>query len=430
MTSVKISTTEELLAVLPHQLGYRLHDCVAILMVTDKIVGPVARTDLPDERDVMEAAANVLDSLLRVEPQLAMLVGYESVPGESRSLMHALHDGLLDAGVALIDHVTVRDGRWWGACCRPGDTLDGLRPEHLKGHPMADDASVPAVAEFIARGSAPLSDRTAAGALVQEDPVLSGGVGDELAKLWEEFCRQIDPENLLNAGDDDDHDKDEDEDDCTGCCEPGTCSWCDSWDESDEQDDDDDDLAEEREQARLALLGQVIARISEQSQQAQRVPELWARVLAPPGERGDVFEVSDVQVARMVRSLVNRAWRDALIAWLSPVMFPLDKVDDDSNALLRSHVPTGPATTQVASQVALRRLLQLARRVPDTWSHEAAAICTMAACVAWGIGNGSTAGDAVTRALRVDPDYRLAKYLGRMIEFQMRPRHLWTDVAA
>ncbi len=67
MTSVKISTTEELLAVLPHQLGYRLADCVAILMVTDKIVGPVARTDLPDEGDVEEAAANVLDSLLRVE---------------------------------------------------------------------------------------------------------------------------------------------------------------------------------------------------------------------------------------------------------------------------------------------------------------------------------------------------------------------------
>ncbi len=228
-------------------------------------------------------------------------------------------------------------------------------------------------------------------------------------------------------------DENEDEDDCDECCDPGTCSWCDSWEEGDgydEDDDLDDDFAQEREQARLALLGQVIARISEQAQQAQRVPELWARVLAPPGERGDVFEVSDAEVARMVRSLVNKAWRDALIAWLSPVMFPLDKVDDDSNALLHSHATTGPATTQVASEVALRRLLQLARRVPDAWSHEAAAICTMAACVAWGIGNGSTAGDAVTRALRVDPDYRLAKYLGRMIEFQMRPRHAWTDVAA
>jgi hypothetical protein len=412
MTSVKISTTEELLAVLPHQLGYRLSDCVAVLMVSDKVVGPVARTDLPDERDVEEAAANVLDSLLRVEPQLAMLVGYESVPGESRSLMRALHEGLLDAGVALIDHVTVRDGRWWGACCRPDDTLDGLRLEHLAGHPMADDASVPAVAEFIARGSAPLSGRSAAGDLVREDPACSGGVGDELARLWEEFCRHIDPGNLLNAGDEADEDEYE-------------------YDEEDEDDfDDDDDFAEEREQARLALLGQVVASISVQTQQVQRVPELWARVLASPGERGDVFEVSDVEVARMVRSLVNRTWRDALIAWVSPVMFPLDKVDDESNALLRTHAPLGPVTTQQASQVALRRLLQLARRVPDAWSHEAAAICTMAACVAWGIGNGSTAGDAVARALRVDPDYRLATYLGRMIEFQMRPRHAWADVAA
>lgn len=422
MTSVKISTTEELLAVLPHQLGYRLADCVAILMVTDKIVGPVARTDLPDERDVRETAANVLESLLRVGPQLAMLVGYESVPGESRSLMSALHVGLRRAGVGLIDHVTVHDGRWWGACCRPGDTLDGLRLEHLRGHPMADESAVPAVAEFIARGSAPLSDRSAAGALVQEDPSRSGGVADELARLWEEFCRQIDPENLLDA---DVCDEDEDEDECAGCCEPHTCSWCDSWDE-----DEDEDLDGAGSSARLALLGRVIASISEQSQQVRRVPELWARVLAPPGERGDAFEVSDVELAHMVRSLVNKSWRDALVAWMSPVMFPLDKVDDESNALLRRQVPTGPATTLEASQVALRRLLGLARRVPDEWSHEAAAICTIAACVAWGIGNGSTSGDAVTRALRVDPDYRLAKYLDRMIEFQMRPRHAWADVAA
>ncbi|EAP98615.1 hypothetical protein JNB_00565 [Janibacter sp. HTCC2649] len=408
MTSLKISTTEELLAVLPYQLGYQLADCVAIMMVTDNVIGPIARTDLTDERDVKDAAATVLESLLRVEPQLAMLVGFESVPGESRSLMSALHAGLLRAGVGIIDHVTVRDGRWWGACCRPEESLDGLRPEHVRGHPIADAAAVPAVAEYIAKGSAPLADRAAAGALVQEDPALSGGVADELATLWDEFCRQIDPDNLLDAGD-----------------------GVDEWEESDDDDDDDDDDLDEAESyARLALLGRVIASISDQSQQVQRVPELWARVLAPPGERGDAFEMSDGELAHLVRSLVNKSWRDALVAWLSPVMFPLDKVDDESNALLLSHVPTGPATTQEASQVALRRLLVLARRVPDVWSHEAAAICTIAACVAWGIGNGSTAGDAVTRALRVDPDYRLARYLGRMIDHQMRPRHAWADVAA
>ncbi|MFC7491979.1 MULTISPECIES: DUF4192 family protein [unclassified Knoellia] len=389
MTSVKISTTDELLAVLPHQLGYRLEDCVAILMVTDKIVGPVARTDLPSERDVEGVAAGVLDSLLRVGPELAMLVGYESVPGQSRSLMRALHHGLLDAGVQLIDHVVVRGGRWWGWCCRPRGSLDAVRREHLDGHAMADEASVPAVAEFIARGSAPLSGREAMGDLVAEDPSACSGVGDALEEPWEDIVSQIDPEGVL---------------------------------EIDPDDVDTPGLADELAEAR--------ARAADWIGDVDRVPHLWARVLAPEGERGDTFEVSDADVALMTRSLVNKPWRDALIAWMSPVMFPLDQVDDASRGLLVEHVEGGPATTSERSQTVLRRLLRLGTRVPDDWSHEAAAICTVSACVAWGIGNGSTAGDAVARALRVEPGYTLARYLGRMVDFQMRPRHAWTDLAA
>lgn len=387
MTSVKISTTEELLAVLPHQLGYQLTDSVAILMVTDKIVGPVARTDIPDERDVEDAAADVLASLLRVQPQSAMLVGYESVPGESRSLMHALHAGLRRADVGIIDHVTVRDGRWWGWCCRPGDSLDGVLREHLDGHPMADDAAVPAVAEFIARGSAPLPGRGALHDLVAEDPLLSDGVGDALENLWDEVVTRIDPEGVLEVP-------------AIDVEELGLAA----------------DVADAR------------ARAADWIGRVDRAPRLWARVLAPEGERGDTFEVSDDDVALMVRSLVNKAWRDSLIAWLCPVMFPLDMVDEASLELLVAAAPGGPATSRERSETVLRRLLQLARRVPDEWSRETAAICTVCACVAWGIGNGSTAGDAVTRALRAEPGYTLASYLARMVEYQLRPQHQWSDV--
>lgn len=389
MTSVKISTTEELLAVLPHQLGYHVSDSVAVLMVTDKIVGPVARTDIPDERDVREASTNVLASLLRVQPQLAMLVGYESVPGESRSMMHALHAGLRRADVGIIDHVTVRDGRWWGWCCRPQDQLDGLLPDHLDGHPMAEEAAVPAVAEFIARGSAPLPGRGALHDLVTEDPLASGGVGDALEDLWDDVVHRIDPEGVMEVPLDDVED--------LGLV---------------------DDVADAR------------ARAARWIDDVDRATEVWARVLAPEGERGDAFEVSDTEVARAVRSLVNKGWRDALISWMSPVMFPLDLVDDGSQVLLVAAAPHGPATSSEQSETVLRRLLSLARRVPDEWSHEAAAICTVTACVAWGVGNGSTAGDAVTRALRAEPGYTLAGYVVRMVDHQLRPRHQWSDVEA
>ena len=405
MTSLKISTTEELLAVLPHQVGYHLEDCVTILMVTDKIVGPVARTDLPPERHALEAAATVLESVLRVEPQLALLVAYESVPGESRTLMRALHDGLLLAGVQLIDHVVVRNGHWWGWCCRPAGSLDGILRNHLDGHPMADSAAVPAVSEFIARGSAPLADRTAMSALVTEDRLVSEGVGDALEALWDTCWATVDPDGVLDTA--------------------GTA------DAEDAADFDEADVdSEARDLARGLARALARERCAAYVAGVERVPHLWARVLAPEGDRGDTFEATDDEVARLAHSLIHKPWRDALIAWLSPVMFPLDQVDEEFVELLGQHATTGPAVTSERSQTALRRLLRLAQRVPDDWSGEAAAICTVAACVAWGLGNGSTAGDGVARALRLQPGYTLAGYLRRMIEFQLRPRQAWSDVAA
>jgi hypothetical protein len=390
MTSVKISTTDELLAILPHQLGYHLQQCVAIALVSDRALGPVARIDLPDERDVAATAEHLLASVLRVHPERALLIGFEDVPGESRSLMQALHTGLRRAGVGLLDHVVVRDGRWWGGCCRPGQSLDGLVPTHLDGHPVPEDASVPAVAELIVRGSAPLPGRDALSDLVSEDRALSTGVGDALDDLWDDVEDAIDPDGLMEL--------EPDELDLSGASER--------------------DLEGFRQRA----AGWV--------DHVDRAADVWGRVLAPVGERGDTFEVSDLDVARAARSLINKSWRDSLISWLSPVMFPLDQVDDASGAVLVAAAPAGPATTSEQSRTALRRLLQLARRLPDEWSHEAAGLCTVLSCVAWGLGNGAIAGDAVTRALRLEPDYTLARYLGRMIELQLRPRHTWADVEA
>ncbi|GAA4123892.1 hypothetical protein GCM10022415_29470 [Knoellia locipacati] len=412
---MKISTTEELLAVLPHQLGHRPEQCVAIIMVTDRVLGPVARIDIPPEKDVGPTAEHLLESLGRVRPQAAMLVGHDTVPGESRSLLRALHKGMVAAGIGIIDHVVVRDGRWWGWCCRPGDELDGLLAEHVDGHPLPDEATVPAVAEFIARGSAPLASRDELGALVAEDPAVSHGVGDALANLGERFDDEIDAEGVLPCGTRDDEER-------GGACR-SECDCCDSW-------GDDDDEGEEERAAREAALDEALSRIRARIRELDRVPDLWAQVLAPVGERGDTFAVSDDEVARLAHSLVDKEWRDSLVAWMSPVMFPLDLVDDASRALLGEHVPAGPTTTSEQSEVVLRRVLHVATRIPDEFALEAAAMCTVAGCVAWGVGNGATAGDAAERALRVHPGYTLAGYLSQMVHHQMRPRHPWSEVAA
>ncbi|WP_106298207.1 DUF4192 domain-containing protein [Knoellia remsis] len=381
--SLKISTTDELLAVLPYQLGYRLDDCVVLAMMTGGVMAPIARVDIPPERHVREAADGILESIDRIGPDAILLVGYEGEAGASRSLMTRLHEGILRRHIGVVDHVVVRDGCWWGWCCRPTDELVGLRPEHAAGHALPDDAAVPAVAELIARGAAPLESRTALSSLVAEDRCASTPVGDELATLWQEVDAVLDPEGVF-----------------------------------DETAPEDPAVATVLENARRWM------------EEVDRVPELWSRVLEPQGDRGDACEVSDSELARMLLSLRNKEWRDALIAWMSPVMFPLDIIDDRSTSLLADAVPSGPVLTAAWSEAVQGRLLGLARRVPDEWGGEAAAICTVTAAVAWGLGNGSVAGDAVIRALRADGTYRLARYLDQMIAHQLRPERSWADLAA
>ena len=68
----------------------------------------------------------------------------------------------------------------------------------------------------------------------------------------------------------------------------------------------------------------------------------------------------------------------------------------------------------------LQRLLALCRSVPDECPDEAAAVCTVAAHVAWVGGDGAIARAGVERALRLAPDYHLAQLLQRLIDLGLR----------
>ncbi len=170
-------------------------------------------------------------------------------------------------------------------------------------------------------------------------------------------------------------------------------------------------------------------------------------------------------MADVALGLADIPWRDGLIAWLVPSVLPTDKVDRAVLALLGSALPTwggmgpGPAEhpglrvardgdsaapegtervddpgtpdggairwadgdpLSVERDDLLHRLLALCRSVPDECPEEAAAVCTVAAHVAWVGGDGAIARAAVERALRLAPDYRLAQLLARLVEIGLR----------
>ena len=161
--------------------------------------------------------------------------------------------------------------------------------------------------------------------------------------------------------------------------------------------------------------------------------------LLDPGEAGrrppDRRAVADLALG-----LADIPWRDGLIAWLVPTVLPTEEIDPRVMALLCAAMPTwggmGPAPTPerrtlrvvpgdgsaLAGERAdlLHRVLALCRSVPDECPDEAAAVCTVAAHVAWVGGDGAIARAAVDRAVRLAPDYRLARLLERLVDTGLR----------
>jgi hypothetical protein len=158
----------------------------------------------------------------------------------------------------------------------------------------------------------------------------------------------------------------------------------------------------------------------------------WKAVL-DPGDAGrrppDRRAVADLALG-----LADIAWRDGLIGWLVPSVLPADSVDPRVTALLRSSLPTWGGmgagrepwgararhTVAAEREDLLHRLLAVCRSVPDECPDEAAAVCTVAAHVAWVAGDGAIARAAVDRAVRLAPGYRLALLLERLVDTGLR----------
>lgn len=165
---------DEVIAALPYQLGYHLRDCVVAVALAGRRMGMVARTDLPPEEDAVEVASSLVGPLVRDGAGSVVVVAFEDVVDASTPVLLALVEQLERAGVEIRDVAVVRDGRRYSptcseTCCPPD------------GAPLRDPTTVPAVADLVALGRAPLPSRDAVDALVDPDPARAPAVGAAIA---------------------------------------------------------------------------------------------------------------------------------------------------------------------------------------------------------------------------------------------------------
>jgi Domain of unknown function (DUF4192) len=368
MTSIRLRGPADILATLPYQLGYHPQDAVVVVALARRTVGLVQRLDLPPDEQVDAAVAALLPALLHEQPDAVLLVGYESETGAARPVLDAAARACERAGLSVIDRLMVRDGRWYAPDC-----AGGCCP--AEGTALAAAAEIPAVADFVAMEIAPVRDRASLAEVVQPDRRVCREVEDALAHLGGQ-------RGFGGAGAGSDGERQDPDRGGGGAGDP-TARW-------------------------------------------RRWLAQWAVVCDVSGSRPPLEGLAPLEVAGLALSLRDVALRDGLIAWLCPDSLPLHALDDDLVDLLRSSLPQqtwagAPATPEsvVAGRRLQARLAQLCRRVPDA---QAAPMLTVLANFTWWLGDGALTRVALERALHVEPGYRLARLLDRMVDLAIRPR--------
>lgn len=154
MSAPPIRDPGEFLAVLPYHLGFHPTASLVLASLDGRRLGLVQRLDVPPDGPPPTAALDRVADVLAGQDAAGVLVVLVLPPGPLADAvaLAALREGI-PAGVDVQAVLVVDAGRWWSwgcaapACCP------------AEGHPVPAPEDVPAIAEYVARGIAPLPSR-------------------------------------------------------------------------------------------------------------------------------------------------------------------------------------------------------------------------------------------------------------------------------
>jgi Domain of unknown function (DUF4192) len=362
-TTIHLSGPADVLTVLPYQLGFHPHDCLVVVSLHGTRIGLVQRLDLPPPQDVGVAVAAMIGPLRQDSPTAVLLIGFEEREGQSRAMLDEMAGACRADRVEVADRMLVRGGRWFDldcvqSCCPP------------EGRQLPAPSEVPAVAEFVGREICPLPDRLALADLLEPSrPLLSRAVSP-LADQW----------------------------------------------------------LKQRLEATDAGRGELTIRTMELHGFRATELAVWSRVLSQEDDAEPIQDLPARDLAILAASLTDVDLRDGLIGWLCPGALPHDLIDPILFVQLSGALPAPPwlaaeaggdVQQDIGQQRIERRLCELCAALPDRWAVSA---LTMLASFTWWRGDGALTRIALDRAFRVDPHYRLARLLERIVDLAIRPR--------
>lgn len=148
---------------------------------------------------------------------------------------------------------------------------------------------------------------------------------------------------------------------------------------------------------------------------------VWPQILDASDSQA---QITPAMAASAAVSLRDVQVRDGLVAWLTPGTLDPAHLPAEVQSLISGmdrewDEDQGDTGAIVAMNRVQARLVRLCAHLSD--EHAAAAL-TVLACFTWWRGNGALTRAALDRALRCQPDYRLALLLERMVDLAIRPQ--------
>jgi hypothetical protein len=166
---IRLSDPAELIAAVPHLLGFHPRNSIVLMVLHGKRLGLTLRADLVDEDEAPLLAERLLPPIARQQPTgvAVVVVGGDTAPDgrpPHRVLVDALDNVLTEAGLTLVHAAwtaeTVRGAAWH---CYDDPLCIGTVP---------DPATSPVAAATVAAGAVTFSSREEMAELVAaEDPV-------------------------------------------------------------------------------------------------------------------------------------------------------------------------------------------------------------------------------------------------------------------
>lgn len=359
--TIRVSSTADLIATLPLQLGYEPEDSLVLVLLgppeqqpdsTVMSAGILAkvRIDLPHDVGSYEQVIGEVTRFLRQQrPAMAYLFSYEG-EDDSGEVLRCVARLCAMADVEVCVVARIRDGRWQSLSEEGGVASEWEEIRALD--------RVPCAADFVFAGCHVGLSRE------ELNTAIRCGAERSKAAVQAEVDECLD--RLLAAV----------------------------------PDGEGEDVDRVADQVRARML--------------ERAARAWRRILDDTPGGPAVSDLAPAVLAQALVMLSYREFRDALIMWIAPgVMGPGLLPREVADVMVRN-LPVA----RLDHLAHLDRLVALSSLVPD---EVAPAALTVTAQSAWALGNGTIANIAVDRALELDPAYYLAQLTDSMLRHGVRP---------